>query len=432
MTGTTRVRPEIALERLAELGVRQDPTAFAVDGTVPSMALAVSSPEAVAEALALCSAADLVVIPWGGGGQMGLGNLPERYDVALDVRGLSQIVQYEPADLTIAVQAGRTLADLERVLAANGQMLPIDAAEPERVTVGGLVATGLGCPRRFGHGSLRDLIIGITVALPDGTLAKGGGIVVKNVSGYDMMRLHFGALGSLGVIVQANFKLLPAPEAQRTLLLGFSAVAEAAEAALTLRGSQLAPTALVVLEPETMRRIGLEASGWVLAARCEGPEAAVIRQADRLRDTAGAFAREAQVLDAAETIAFWRALQGALDAGPQTDRLRVRIGELPTRLAGLAQRLTSDLGSALAGLVLDYGSGLAYVTVSGTVELLRSAWSTLAQLGYHATMLAGPPDSKMGTDVFGRHPDGVTVMRRLKETFDPQRVLNRGRFIAHL
>jgi len=174
MTGTTRVRPEIALERLAELGVRQDPTAFAADGTVPSVALAVSSSEAVAEALALCSAADLAVIPWGGGGQMGLGNLPERYDVALDVRGLSQIVQYEPADLTIAVQAGRTLADLERDLSANGQMLPIDAAEPERVTVGGLVATGLGCPRRFGHGSLRDLIIGITVALPDGTLAKVG------------------------------------------------------------------------------------------------------------------------------------------------------------------------------------------------------------------------------------------------------------------
>lgn len=432
MTGTTRLGPEIALERLAGYGVHQDPAPFAVDEVVPKVALAVASPEAVAEVLAVCAAAELGVIPWGCGGQMGLGNVPERYDVALDVRGLSQIVQYEPADLTIAVQAGRTLAELERDLAANGQMLPIDAAEPERITVGGLVATGLGCPRRFGHGSLRDLIIGITVALPDGTLAKGGGIVVKNVSGYDMMRLHFGALGSLGVIVQANFKVLPAPEAQRTVLLAFCDTAAAAEAALTLRGSQLAPTALVVLAPPTVSQLDLGMTGWVLAARCEGPEAAVVRQADRLRESAGLAAREAGVLDREQTIVFWRALQSALDARPQRDRLRVRIGERPSRLSELGGHVVTELGSVLTGLVLDYGSGLAYVTVSGPVDTLRTAWDRLAGLGHHAVLLAAPAAVKVGTDVFGRHPDGIAVMRRLKETFDPQRVLNRGRFIAHL
>jgi hypothetical protein len=258
------------MERLAELGAPHDPRAYRVDGLEPLVALAPETPEAVAEALAVCAAAGLVVIPWGGGRQMGLGNLPERYDVALDVRSLSAITHYEPDDLTIAVQAGRSIASLSSELAAHGQMLPIEAADPERVTIGGLVATGIGCPRRFGYGSLRDLIIGITVALPDGTLARGGGIVVKNVSGYDMMRLHFGALGSLGVIIQANFKVLPAPEAQRTLLLSFRESDQSAAAALTLRTSQLAPTALVVLAPPVAKRLA-DLERWVLAARCEGP-----------------------------------------------------------------------------------------------------------------------------------------------------------------
>lgn len=432
MAETTKVRPDIALERLALLGERRDPGQYVVDGATPRLALAPSTPDAVAEVLALCAAGDLAVIPWGSGGQMGLGNLPERYDVALDLGNLSRIVHYEPDDLTIAVQAGMPLAELQQTLAAHGQMVPLEAADPERVTVGGAVATGLGCPRRFGHGSLRDLIIGITVALPDGTLARGGGIVVKNVSGYDMMRLHFGALGSLGVIVQANFKVLPAPESQRTLLLAFPALTDAAEAALAIRGSQLAPTAIVLLAASTARALGFEAGEWLLAVRCEGPAAAVARQADRLRASAGARAREVHLLEEQETPVFWRALQGWIDAAPRTDGIRVRIGELPTRMEGLAEFVAREGGSSLAGLVLDYGSGLAYATLVGDGDTLRTLWQTFASSGRHATLLAAPAEVKAGIDVFGRYPEGISVMRRLKETFDPERVLNRGRFIARL
>jgi len=431
MTGTTRLAPGVAMERLAELGAPHDPRAYRVDGLEPLVALAPETPEAVAEALAVCAAAGLVVIPWGGGRQMGLGNLPERYDVALDVRSLSAITHYEPDDLTIAVQGGRSIASLSSELAAHGQMLPIEAADPERVTIGGLVATGIGCPRRFGYGSLRDLIIGITVALPDGTLARGGGIVVKNVSGYDMMRLHFGALGSLGVIIQANFKVLPAPEAQRTLLLSFRESDQSAAAALTLRTSQLAPTALVVLAPPVAKRLA-DLERWVLAARCEGPEGAVERQVERLRASVETASGESVVLDDRKTLAFWSSVQGELEATPFDRELRVRIGELPSRLGELAARLERRYGSALRSLVLDSGSGLAYATVSGEPVELRAFWGELRELGRHATLLGAPIEVKAGEDVFGRHPEGIPVMRRLKETFDPERILNRGRFIAHL
>ncbi len=431
MVSTSRLAPEIALDRLTALGLPRDPQDYPVDGITPRCAVAVSDPQAVAEAAALCAAADLALIPFGGGAQMGLGNLPERYDVALDLRPLEAIVHYEPADLTIAVQAGRSLASLSETLAAHGQMLPIDARDPSRVTIGGLVATGLGCPRRFGHGSLRDLIIGIAVALPDGTIARGGGIVVKNVSGYDMMRLHFGALGSLGVIVQANFKVLPTPESQRTLLITFRTGEQAAEAALRLRSSQLAPTALVVLGPSSAERYAGVAH-WLLAARCEGPEGAVTRQVERLQESAGIGGVQSASLDCEATVTFWRNLQGELDASPLSDALRVRLGELPSRHGPLGERLQCELGQDLTGLVLDIGSGLVFATIQGAGNRLLERWRMLSGLGQHATLLAAPPELKAATEVFGRHPEGIGTMRRLKDTFDPQRTLNRGRFIARL
>lgn len=426
-----RLAPDVALERLSTLGVLREPSAYELDGCTPRLAVAVTTPEQVSELIALCAAADLVVIPWGAGGQMGLGNLPEGYDVALDLRGLDLIVYYEPDDLTIGIQAGCDLGSLSATLAQHGQMLPVEATDPARVTIGGLVATGLGSPRRFGHGSLRDLIIGITVALPDGTLARGGGIVVKNVSGYDMMRLHFGALGSLGVIVQANFKVLPAPKAQRTILIDFETADQAGDAALRIRGSQLAPTALVVLGPLTAKRL-VDHPAWTLAMRCEGPGGAVTRQAERLRELAKAQAHDAVMLDDEGTRVFWQRLQGELDAAPRREGMRVRLGEIPSRLGQLGSELSRELGSALEGLVLDFGSGLATTTVTGEMGNLLHSWGMLRERGIHVTLLSAPPEVKAGIDVFGRQPEGMTVIRQLKETFDPTRALNRGRFLAHL
>ncbi|MCS7050188.1 MAG: FAD-binding protein [Thermomicrobium sp.] len=431
MTETIRLESDVALRHLEELGRPAAVSSYVVDGSTPQVAVRLDSPEAVAEAAALAAAAGLAVVPWGGGGQMGLGNRPAKYDVALDLLGLAAVVEYEPGDLTIGVQAGCTLASVNALLTRHGQMLPVDAADPQRITIGGLVATGLGCPRRFGYGSVRDLIIGITVALPDGTLARGGGMVVKNVSGYDMMRLHVGALGSLGIVVRANFKVVPAPEAQRTLLIAFRSVEEAHAAALMVRSSQLAPTALVLLAPVTARRCSTLA-GWVLAARCEGPEGAVLRQLERLRSAAASSDNDTNMLGHEETLAFWSALQEKLSAAPLFDRARVRIGELPSRLGALGGRLLTEWGSLIEDLVLDVGSGLVYTTFAGSGDDLRAAWQRLASAGWHATLLAGPPSVKEVGDVFGRQPEGLTVMRRMKETFDPHRVLNPGRFIARL
>src|SRR5579875_738091 len=240
-----------------------------VDDFRPESILSPASIEELSACLAHADASGLALIPWGGGSQMGLGNPPAAYDAALDLRGLNSVVEYEPDDVTISVEAGMTFAKLGRIIGPHAQMLPVDVADPERATIGGLIASGISGPRRFGYPSLRDLIIGITVALPNGQIAKGGGRVVKNVSGFDMMRLYHGSLGSLAVIVRVNFKLIPDPGSDRTVWATFERLEDADAAAEAVRLSQLVPTAIVGLNREVAKAAGVPVDGWTLLLRCE-------------------------------------------------------------------------------------------------------------------------------------------------------------------
>ena len=179
---------------------------------------AVHAPRDAAELATLlraCDDAGHAVVLFGGNTLQALGNVPARYDVAIDLRGLDRILVHEPRDLTIAVEGGVTLAALDAALAAHGQFVPLDAPQPALATVGGTLASGWLGPRRATYGRPRDFVIGTTVALADGTIAKAGGMTVKNVSGYDLSKLYVGSLGTLGAIVRANFKTLPLPEARR-------------------------------------------------------------------------------------------------------------------------------------------------------------------------------------------------------------------------
>ena len=187
---------------------------FALFGQAPAEAAA---PRTVAEAQEIVrGATGLGIVPWGGGTRQHVGYPPERYDLALSTEHLNAITEYEPADLTVTAQAGVTLAQLQRTLAEQGQWLPLDAALPERRTVGGLVAARADSLRRFACGSVRDALIGVSVINHRGEVVKGGGKVVKNVSGYDLPKLYCGSWGTLGLIVEATFKVAPLPEASAT------------------------------------------------------------------------------------------------------------------------------------------------------------------------------------------------------------------------
>jgi glycolate oxidase FAD binding subunit len=189
---------------------------------------------------------DLCVAPRGGGTKSGWGNPPARVDLILSTARLDRIVEHAWADMTVTVEAGCAIRTLQEHLAQHGQRLALDALWPERATVGGVLSTNDSGALRLRFGGLRDLIIGVTLALPDGTLARSGGKVVKNVAGYDLPKLATGALGTLGVITQATVRLHPMPRNTRTLSLSAPGFAEMQRCLSAIQDSQLAPSAVQV------------------------------------------------------------------------------------------------------------------------------------------------------------------------------------------
>lgn len=196
---------------------RAGPDAFAIDGLVPRSHVVALTEADVAGAIRAANESGEAIVLWGGGTRIGIGEPPERYDVALDLRDLSGIVDHEPADLTVTVRAGTTIAELQAALAAHGQWWPVEVAHPERATVGGTIASAADGPARYRYFHPRDWVIGVRAVLGDGTLTKAGGRVVKNVTGYDLSRTYSGSFGTLCAIVEASLKLVPLPERRVTL-----------------------------------------------------------------------------------------------------------------------------------------------------------------------------------------------------------------------
>ena len=230
---------------------------YAVDGLVPTLAVQPTTREAIGEVLAWASAAGRTVTPWGGGTQMALGNVPTGMDVALDLTRLNRLLDHQPADLTATVEAGMPLADFQRELAAEGKMVALEAPLAGKATVGGILAANASGPLRHSYGLPRDWLIGISVVGPEGTQSKAGGRVVKNVTGYDLNKMYCGSLGTLGVIVEATFKLAPAAAEFGALAGVFRSVGQAVECARGLLREVYSPQGVQVVDGAAAARLGL-------------------------------------------------------------------------------------------------------------------------------------------------------------------------------
>ena len=207
------------------------------------------SVEQVSRLLAFANDNGLTVVPRGGATAMAKGNQPRQVDMVVSLERMDKVLDYSPEDMTIAVQAGVTLEQMQHLMAEKGQMLPLDPPLPGRATVGGMLATNASGPLRYQFGMPRDFALGSVVVYADGTVAKAGGRTVKNVAGYDMTRLHIGAFGTLGIIVEATFKVTPRPKSLVTVSGTFATLAEAAAAARALRMARIVPWSLVLLGP---------------------------------------------------------------------------------------------------------------------------------------------------------------------------------------
>ena len=400
---------------------------------------AVHAPRDAAELATLlraCDDAGHAVVLFGGNTLQALGNVPARYDVAIDLRGLDRILVHEPRDLTIAVEGGVTLAALDAALAAHGQFVPLDAPQPALATVGGTLASGWLGPRRATYGRPRDFVIGTTVALADGTIAKAGGMTVKNVSGYDLSKLYVGSLGTLGAIVRANFKTLPLPESRR---IAVAALPEGtrARAIANVSALDIEPAAALVVRgfaSDIDGRDGLDGRMLVLF---EGSARTIERGTRALRSALGAAGiPETRLIDREVASAFARVL----------DAYVARLGDRSAtyRSAGVA----SDTGSCVEafaraartrGLALETiedvrtGDTIARVSSALTAEFAERIASFEGERRERlpgARVLAAPQAVRALLDAWRDEPPALAKMRALKERFDPRGTLAPGRFVG--
>lgn len=409
---------------------------FTIGAGTPQTALAPHDQATFAEVLRRCNAQSLGVVVHGGGTLQAVGNAPTAYDVALSTARLNGVIEYDPRDLTIAVEAGMTLRTLAVTLARNGQFVPLDAPHPDRATVGGTLAAGWLGPRRTSYGRPRDLVIGTTTALPDGTLSHAGGMVVKNVTGYDMSKLFVGSLGTLGALLRINLKALPAPATVRV------AVAALPEGT---REKAFEHLAALPIEPTctlAIRRFGNEVDGTDgvdgrMFAMFEGSETVVDRATRELRSALGAAGVPATtILDANAPRAYQRVLDACV-ANVGKRSITLRSSGLPEtvhlRAANLERLATEQELSADS--IVDLRTGDVIV---------RFAAADVATMTYHVptlvesarerlsavTVIAGDYKLRALVDAWGTPPASFEKMRALKERFDPRAILGRGRFVG--
>jgi glycolate oxidase FAD binding subunit len=380
-----------------------------------------------AEVLASAEGRGLAVAPVGGGTALELGNPPERLDVLLSTRGLSGIIDYEPTDLVLSVGAGANFGDVQAVLGEHGQRLPIDPPGATGATIGGLIATALWGPLRYSAGTLRDLLIGISVAHPSGTVSRAGGMVVKNVSGYDMPRLYLGSLGTLGVIVSANFKVLPRPRAETTVRATFANALDAFAAARRLRAGR---------EPLAALEVAKLDGAWTTAARIEGREQTINAVDDRVATLIGGNPERYDGPISAEWWSNYVAPQWLTsEGGSVLFRCGVRPRDTETLALGIESAM-ARLGIDAPYLAASPGIGTVVARLDlgdeGSAERLAEIQMILLGLAETATILAAPTAWKQSIDVWGRRPEGFEVMKSLREEFDPARTINPGRFAGFL
>ena len=413
-------------------GVRRSDelSAFAVDGLTPQAAVAPSSYEQVAEVMRYAHTEGLAVIPRGSGTHMHIGNVPSRYDIGLSLLRLDQVVEHEPADLTVTCQAGITLDRLQRHLGQHGQLVPLGPAWGEEATIGGILAANASGPSRHAYGAPRDFTIGMKVVTADGRITKAGGRVVKNVAGYDLCKLYIGSLGTLGVIVEASFKLAPTAKVERTAVATFETPGQACAFAADLQHRRLSLRAVQLLNTTAASAVELAQQGLcALVLDLAGTPQAVERSRREIGDLAQDAA--ADLHDEENTAKAWEN-RTRLDT-TENAYLLCKATALPTHLPALIESLETVDGSphilALPTVGVLYASWPRLEDAEAAVDRLHTAVTTVDG---SLVLERCPLDIKPRLDVFGDPPPSFDLMRRVKEQFDPKGILSPGRQVMRL
>ncbi len=386
------------------------------------------------------AAENQAIYPLGGQTMLTYGLPPARKGICVDLRNLTQVIDYPARDMTITVQAGITIAKLQELLSTENQRLPIDVPLGDRATLGGALATNVSGPRRYGFGTLRDYVIGISVVNDEGHEVKAGGRVVKNVAGYDLCKLYIGALGTLGIITQVTLKLKPRPEEQTLIALGCNP--QTVEPLLEqLHRSRTRPVCIDLLNQSAALSIQPEVekvlpdTPWVVVVGFEDNRAAVEWQVQQfIQELAAEGCQGLNALVGTAADLLWRALI-EFPARPAA-YLMFKANMLPRATAAFCLQAAAVPEKLL--LQAHAGNGIVLGQVDGdlTLERAQAMLRTLLEAALAAqgnvVVLRCPSAWKKGLPIWGAPRGDVWLMRAIKDKLDPRRLFNPGRFVDGL
>jgi glycolate dehydrogenase FAD-binding subunit len=417
-----------------------------VDGKLPRFVVYPASAEQAAQALKFAAENSLGVIACGGSSKLGIGNPPRKYDIALCLRDMKKLLHYEPADLTVGVEAGIKFQDFQDLARRDGLWLPLDPPGREQATLGGIVASNASGTLRHLYGTPRDMVLGMRIATTDGKVIKTGGRVVKNVAGYDLGKLMIGSFGTLGVIVEVNLKLYPVPAGRETFILSAGTLGIARDLRRRVLNSPLEPARLVLLDAEASNLIrpvaslnsaAREPEIWVEAS---GSKAVIERTRKDLDELGRAVGAKVQLCDQEGSQASWRLISDFSNWFHVTSPGSVVLkGTMPTarseEFLSLAQQEAGNEKVKVTSIT-QVGVGIMILGLTGSkginpmVPLVTRLRKSLEKLGGALTVVAAPPDFKAQADVWGTPGSGLKMMQKLKSAWDPKGILAPGRFVG--
>ncbi|HEY9829634.1 MAG TPA: FAD-binding oxidoreductase [Stenomitos sp.] len=369
------------------------------------------------------------LLPCGSGSKLGWGGVGKDVDLVISTERLNRVIEHAVGDLTVTVEAGVKLADLQNRLRQENQFLPLDPAYSQQATLGGIIATADSGSWRHRYGGVRDMLLGISFVRSDGQLAKAGGRVVKNVAGYDLMKLFTGSYGTLGVLTEITLRVYPIPEASGTLVLTGEAEA-IASVTKTLLASALTPTAADLLSFQLVKQLGWS-QGIGLMVRFQSVRESVQEQSSRLLEVGQNLGLQGTVYTEADEVTLWQSLSEQIWKASQEPAITCKIGVLPTAAVTTLTKLDGLTSSTGLGLIHASGLGrLRFEPGTVTPQMIKELRQYCESQGGFLTVLEAPISLKQQLDVWGYKGNALPIMRQIKQQFDPKNILSPERFVA--
>ena len=408
---------------------------YTYDDCTPKAVVLPSSVKDIQDVLHFASTNGYSVVPAGAGTKLGIGNLAPKPDIILSAIRLNNVVEYEPADLTVTVEAGIRLSDLQNELAKHRQFLPLNPPYADRCTIGGIIATNASGPLRLRYGTSRNLVLGMHVVHANGTIVKSGGKVVKNVAGYDLNKLYIGAFGTLGIITEVTLKLSPLPTKQVIVAAQFSTIKGAVKTGLDVVTSQTLPTFVNLCtklnidqfsEKKPALLIGFGGDAETVTWQCTAAQT-LMQQNDAIG---------VQIIEAESSDSVSQVMQEFPTVDSASRTLLVKVNLKRTDITEFAEQTLEDtyemmalLGNGVLYFKIPLGSDTDFQKLARTLTQMRQR---AADVGGNLVIEAAPPDLKRQIDVWGARESTLNLMKQVKVKFDASGLLNPGRFVSNI